>query len=109
MPMLKKPRHEAFDRGVANGLSLKQAYIKADYKPKGARQAASRLLGTNFDIPVRILEIKKEISMRVQGLTKLMLKRQWRELTPQELELWRQLSGESPFPATLGTPDPAKV
>lgn len=44
MPVLSNSRHELFAQGLAIGKSAKQAYIDAGYKPKGARQNASRLL-----------------------------------------------------------------
>ena len=44
MPILSNSRHEIFAQGLAIGKTQKQAYIDAGYKPKGARQNASRLI-----------------------------------------------------------------
>jgi phage terminase small subunit len=95
MPVLKKPRHEIFPMGVATGLSLTQAYIRAGYKPRGARHSARRLLAKNPDVAARVIEIRMEISTQIEARIKLLLERQRRKLTLEESDLLKRLWGEA--------------
>jgi len=63
------PKQEAFCQGVASGLSLTQAYIRAGYSEKGADGASCKLQG-NARIAARIDEL------RVQAVAKMTYKRE---------------------------------
>ena len=54
MPVLRKPRHEAFAQGLAKGMSEIDAYTKAGYKPSPG--SASRL-SRKGNIRERVLEL----------------------------------------------------
>jgi phage terminase small subunit len=55
--MKLNPKQEAFCQGVASGLSLTQAYIRAGYSEKGAGQGGERLL-KNVEISKRVEELR---------------------------------------------------
>jgi phage terminase small subunit len=64
MPVLRNPRKEAFCQAyVGDPTSAAQAYIQAGYSPRGARQAAFKLL-TKADVKARIDEIRAEMAQR---------------------------------------------
>jgi hypothetical protein len=58
MPVLRNPRHEKFSQLVASGIKPREAYVSVEYKPTGAKQAASRLL-TKVDVRERVSELQQ--------------------------------------------------
>jgi phage terminase small subunit len=56
---LKNPRHEEFARGVANGLTISEAYRRAGFSVKGAGQGGERLL-KNVEVSSRVEELRQE-------------------------------------------------
>ena len=63
------PKQEAFCQGVASGLSLTQAYIRAGYSEKGAGQSGEKLL-KNAEIAKRVDEL------RAKAVAKMSYKRE---------------------------------
>lgn len=57
--MKLNPKHEAFCQGVASGLSLTQAYVRAGYSEKGAGQNGERLM-KNDEISKRVSELRSK-------------------------------------------------
>ena len=78
MRTLKNSRHEKFAQNVFKGMSHKDAYIEAGFKPRAARANAARLM-TYDDIQARIAELHKataspvimDVKRRKQRLTEL--------------------------------------
>jgi hypothetical protein len=60
-------RQEAFARGLAEGMSQRQAYMAAGYDCKGdvADENASRLL-TNAKVKVRVAELREKAAKRTE-------------------------------------------
>lgn len=58
------PKQEAFCQGVASGLSLTQAYIRAGYSEKGADGASCKLQG-NARIASRIDELRAKVETKM--------------------------------------------
>jgi hypothetical protein len=59
--MLDNVRHEKFAQGVANGLTVSEAYRQAGFSPRGAGQSGEKLL-KKTEIRKRVEEIKAESS-----------------------------------------------
>jgi phage terminase small subunit len=55
--MLKNPRHEKFARGVANGLTISEAYRQAGFSANGAGPSGDRLL-KNASVSARVDELR---------------------------------------------------
>ncbi len=62
--MKLNPKQEAFCQGVASGLSLTQAYIRAGYSEKGAGQGGERML-KNVDIANRVAELRAKVEEKM--------------------------------------------
>lgn len=62
--MALSPKQDLFCREYLVDLNATQAYIRAGYSPRGARQSAGRLL-TNADIEARLRALMDERSERV--------------------------------------------
>jgi phage terminase small subunit len=62
--MKLNPKQEAFCQGVASGLSLTQAYVKAGYSEKGADGAACKLQG-NASVAFRIDELRAKTEAKM--------------------------------------------
>ena len=62
--MKLNPKQEAFCQGVASGLSLTQAYIRAGYSEKGAGQGGERLL-KNVEITNRVNELRTKVEEKM--------------------------------------------
>ena len=83
--MKLNPKQEAFCQGVASGLSLTQAYIRAGYSEKGADGASCKLQG-NASVAARIDELraKTEEKMSYKRETYLeTLRDRFMELPPE--------------------------
>jgi hypothetical protein len=76
MTALKNARHEVFAQGIAKGLTQSEAYIRAGYGEKGARQNASRLIA-NDCIARRIGELQagaaRKHEINVDKLTEMLV------------------------------------
>jgi phage terminase small subunit len=83
--MKLNPKQEAFCQGVASGLSLTQAYIRAGYSEKGAGQGGERLL-KNVEISQRVDELraKSEAKLNYKRETYLeTLRERFMEMPPE--------------------------
>jgi phage terminase small subunit len=83
--MKLNPKQEAFCQGVASGLSLTQAYIRAGYSEKGADGAACKLQG-NASVAARIDELraKSEAKLNYKRETYLeTLRERFMEMPPE--------------------------
>jgi phage terminase small subunit len=83
--MKLNPKQEAFCQGVASGLSLTQAYIRAGYSEKGAGQGGERLL-KNVEISKRVEELraKSEAKLNYKRETYLeTLRERFMEMPPE--------------------------
>jgi phage terminase small subunit len=83
--MKLNPKQEAFCQGVASGLSLTQAYIRAGYSEKGADGAACKLQG-NASVAARIEELraKSEAKLNYKRETYLeTLRERFMEMPPE--------------------------
>jgi phage terminase small subunit len=83
--MKLNPKQEAFCQGVASGLSLTQAYIRAGYAEKGAGQGGERLL-KNVEIGKRVDELraKSEAKLNYKRETYLeTLRERFMEMPPE--------------------------
>ena len=83
--MKLNPKQEAFCQGVASGLSLTQAYIRAGYSEKGADGAACKLQGI-ASVAFRIDELraKSEAKMSYKRETYLeTLRERFMEMPPE--------------------------
>jgi phage terminase small subunit len=83
--MKLNPKQEAFCQGVASGLSLTQAYIRAGYSEKGAGQGGERLL-KNVEISKRVEELraKSEAKLTYKRETYLeTLRERFMEMPPE--------------------------
>jgi phage terminase small subunit len=58
------PKQEAFCQGVASGLSLTQAYIRAGYAEKGAGQNGERMM-KNDEIGKRVEELRAKVESKM--------------------------------------------
>jgi phage terminase small subunit len=67
MPALPNPRHEAFAQHFVSGLRATKAYVAAGYKPKGAKQSASRLRRKPA-VHARLMELITAMSEAIQIL-----------------------------------------
>lgn len=79
MPILKNPKHELFARGLAQGQSAAQAYVKAGFKPSTGNAA---VLKSQQSILERIAEIQSEQSEMAVAATEraadaLAIDREW--------------------------------
>jgi len=59
MPALSNIRHEKFVQGLLTGRNQTQAYIRAGYSERGAKQSAARLLN-NPNVRSRLDELRAE-------------------------------------------------
>ena len=67
MPELRNIRHEKFVQGLLTGLNQTQAYIRAGYSERGAKQSAARLLN-NPNVRSRLAELRAENSTQFSQL-----------------------------------------
>jgi len=63
--MKLNPKREKFCQGVASGLSITQAYIRAGYSEKGAGQGGERLL-KNVEISNRVAELRSKAEAKME-------------------------------------------
>jgi phage terminase small subunit len=83
--MKLNPKQEAFCQGVASGLSLTQAYIRAGYAEKGAGQNGERMM-KNDEIGKRVDELraKSEAKLNYKRETYLeTLRERFMEMPPE--------------------------
>jgi len=83
--MKLNPKQEAFCQGVASGLSLTQAYIRAGYAEKGAGQNGERMM-KNDEIGKRVEELraKSEAKLNYKRETYLeTLRERFMEMPPE--------------------------
>jgi phage terminase small subunit len=57
-------KHEEFCQGIASGLSITQAYVRAGYSTKGAGQGGERLLKI-VEISQRVEQLRAETEERM--------------------------------------------
>ncbi len=67
MPVLLNNHHERFAQLVATGVKAAEAYVRAGYSKKGAKQSASRLLA-HADLQLRVAELKNAVAEQVVAL-----------------------------------------
>lgn len=77
---LKNIKHELFCLAIVDGMSNKDAGIKAGYKPTNVTKVASRLL-TNVDIKERIQYLSTSMSEAVQSDTIMSTKKRMERLS----------------------------
>jgi phage terminase small subunit len=65
-------KHEAFAREFIKDHNASEAYVRAGYSPKGAGQAAHKLL-KNAEVAARIAELEAEVAEKAQVTVKEIL------------------------------------
>ena len=62
MPVLARPRHEAYAQGLANGMKQVEAYVAAGYNNGPTTPSCASQLANNPMIAARVLELQEERS-----------------------------------------------
>lgn len=60
MPVLSRPRHEAYAKGLANGMRQVDAYIAAGYGNGSTTPSCASQLANRPEIAARVLELQEE-------------------------------------------------